>query len=78
MNINDPKQPYEVYDEIQITHPQELFDENYDKTPNPKTPLWQDFVLIILAFAGLGFSCYHDDNNHIHRHGRPRSWSISD
>ncbi|HKM02824.1 MAG TPA: CPBP family glutamic-type intramembrane protease [Bacilli bacterium] len=57
MNINDPKQPYEVYDEIPSnntpTNGEELFDENYDKTPNPKTPLWQDFVLIILAFAGL-------------------------
>ncbi|MGE4342422.1 MAG: lysostaphin resistance A-like protein [Bacilli bacterium] len=57
MNNLDPKQSYEVYDDIPTNNSsptgEELFDDNYDKTPNPKTPIWQDLVLIFLAFVGL-------------------------
>lgn len=57
MNNLDPKQNYEVYDDIPTSGGPEngpaLFDDNYDKTANPNTPVWQDLLLAVLAFIGL-------------------------
>jgi len=57
MNKLEPNKTYEVYDDLPNSQVppggEQLFDDNYDKTPNPKTSSWQDLVFIILAFLGL-------------------------